>query len=159
MVRASDGGARTGALDALLGRSHAARRDIDDAVKLWNAIAADPAGSPTDQLDRLADLLRACLGASSRQAEPRPGLLGRLIGKSGNAETEPDRLLLDLLQSIPWPQTLTAKIEAFSAELQSDSIGDAWIGVVRQISELALSTLNQSQDDARSAEEFLNQLN
>ena len=55
VVRASAGGARTGALDALLGRSHAARRDIDDAVKLWNAIAADPAGSPTDQLDRLAD--------------------------------------------------------------------------------------------------------
>ena len=67
--------------------------------------------------------------------------------------------MLDLLQSIPWPETLAAKIDAFSEELQSDSVGDAWIGVVRQISEMALSALNQSQDDARSAEEFLNQLN
>ena len=159
VVRASDGRARAGALEVLLAHGAAGRREIDEAVQTWNAVAANPGGASTDQLDRLAELLRACLGGSARQAESRPGLLGRLIGKSGGAGIEPDRLLLDLLQSIPWPETLAAKIDAFSKELQSDSVGDAWIGVVRQISELALSALNQSQDDARSAEEFLNQLN
>ena len=160
VVRASDGRSPARTLEVLLARSTAGRRQIDEAVETWNAVARDPASAPDDQLDRLADLLRLCIGGtSSKQADPRPGLLGRLIGKPGAPGVEPDRLLLELLQSIAWPDAMAARIEAFSETLQSDSVGDAWIDVVREISELALGALNQSQDDARSAEEFLNQLN
>ncbi len=149
---------RPGVLSVLLGRSASKSRQSDEIQRLWAEVAADPATASNDRLDRLAELLRASLGPAAKSAEPRSGLFGRLIGKSADTEPPPGEILLELLQSIPWPESIAGKIAGFRADLQADESGEAWSGVIREISELAVDALNQSQDAALSTEAFLNQL-
>lgn len=56
-----------------------------------------------------------------------------------------------------WPESVSATVDAFRTELAGDEA--AWVHVVRKISDLAVSAMDQAQFHARSAETFLTELN
>jgi len=160
IARAAEDRSRPGVLSVLLGRTKALdSRQSGEILKLWTKVAADPGNASDEQLDRLAGLLRNSLAPSAERAVPRSGLFGRLVGKSAGAEPPPSEILLELLQSITWPESVAGKVAGFRENLQTDEGASAWVSVVREISELAVHALNQSHVDACSAEAFLNELN
>ena len=160
LVSATEERMRPGVIAMMLERYGAAQRQVDEALKLWAAVAADPAAASDAQLDRLADALRNSLAAGAEREASRPGLLGRLIGKSGHKDDlPPNRVLLDLLQAVEWLDSLVDQVSAFRTELLEEGKEDAWVHVVREISDLAVRAMQQSQLDAQSAESFLTALN
>ena len=159
VVRASESRTRPGALATLLERGGASQRQVDEALNLWELVAADPGNASDRDLDRLAELLRSGRAPSPKKTESRGGLLSRLIGRDDAALASPNQRLLGMLDAVQWPEPLLEQIGAFRAELASDGAGDAWVRVVRQISDLAVRAFKQSQHDAQSAELFLIELN
>jgi len=146
-------------LKLLLERSQLGPRQIDEVLKLWGEVAADPAHASDAQLDRLSGLL-AGPEISERRAA-KPGLLARLLGKGGGEgdEKQPNLLMLGVLRAVTWPSSLHDDVESFRNELATDSRGDAWVDIARRISDLAVGAMGQAQDHARSAETFLTELN
>lgn len=157
LLRTAEGRTPPDILRNLLARGGLARRQLDEVLRLWGEVAIDPAGASNEQLDRLTDLLRSGLGEV--QGAARPGLLTRLIGKvPREVGMTPNRLLLDLLQTVSWPQSLQPEVDAFRASLDPEGDGETWIRVVRQLSDLTIRAMEQAQQNARSAETFLAEL-
>lgn len=157
LVHAPEQRARPGVVQRLLAHRGLGSRQIDDALKLWASVATDPARASAGQLDELAKVL---LGApqTADGEEARPGLLARLVGKGTTGAAErPNQLLLKVLEVVQWPEGVLATVDAFRAELAGDEA--AWVHVVRKISDLAVSAMDQAQFHARSAETFLTELN
>ena len=164
VMRAEGERARPGVLQRLLERPGVPERAGRELMALWAKVSANPGSASDAQLDRLAALLQQVGGVAEQpaavaQEAPRAGrsLLGRLIGRA--PAVEPNRQLLELLDSIEWPGELAVQVPAFREKLAADKDADAWIGVVRDISQLARQALNQAQASARSTEQFLSQLN
>lgn len=159
LMRAPGGRGRRGILPRLLEHMSLEPGQRDEILRLWAELADDPVNATDAQLDRLVDLLQSG-GADLEPHQAKPGLLARLIGR-GEQEvgSEPNRLLLDLLQAVDWPNSLQKDVEVFRSELTADGRGDAWIDVVRQISDLVVGVMGRAQVEARSAESFLTGLN
>lgn len=161
LVRASDKRTQSGVLPLLLQRGGLGKRDVNETLRLWATIAAAPTQASDEHLDRLARLLHDGLGDTPDEPQQgRSGLFARLVGRSTDAGgVRPNQRLLEVLKAVPWPDGLQAEVADFADTLESDEQGDAWIGVVRRISDLAVEALDQAQSNARSAEDFLTALN
>jgi len=160
VVRAADERTRSGVLPLLLERGPLGKREVNETLRLWAEIAVAPADASAEQLDRLSGLLRDGVPAGeARQA--RSGLLSRLIGHSADTPGDdgPNHRLLEVLRAVNWPEALRAEVEAFAETLEQDARGDAWLTVVRQLSDLAIEALDEARSNARSAENFLTALN
>jgi diguanylate cyclase len=158
LLNAADERTRPAVLPRLLARGDLGRRQIDEATRLWAEVAADPAGASDEQLDRLAGLLQAGL-AGAGDGGGRPGLIARLLGRGQDAGSQTNLRLLEILRAIEWPAGIAAEVTGFEAALDGDARDDAWIGVVRELSELTIKALDQAQTHARAAENFLTELN
>jgi diguanylate cyclase len=159
MVRAADERTQSSVLPRLLERGPLDKREISEVMRLWAAIAAEPADATDEQLDRLGELLHKGI-PSENQAASRGGLLSKLIGRAEQTpDDNPNRHLLRVLQAIAWPEPLQAQVADFTERLANNEAGDAWIEVVQQISDLAIAALSEAQQNARSAEDFLTALN
>ena len=64
-----------------------------------------------------------------------------------------------MLDAVDWPTSLRHEVDDFRSLLQADDQADAWVGVVRQISDLVVRATDQAQYNAKSAETFLTELN
>jgi diguanylate cyclase len=160
LVRAADERTRSGVLPLLLERGPLGKREIHETLRLWAEIAAAPAEATSAQLDRLSELLHEGLPAAQAR-HPRSGLLTRLIGLSADSpgNHQPNRSLLEVLRAVEWPEGLRTEVAGFAESLEQDEKGDAWLTVVRQLSDLAIEALQQAQSNAQSAEKFLTALN
>lgn len=159
LAQAAEGRTRPGPLALLLERGGLGRRQIDAALRLWAEVAADPPRASDTQLDNLTGLLQAGLRAAAGQP-PGSGLLSRLIGRRpGEPDSQPNRLLLDVLQVVEWPDGLLPEVDTCRGALTAEAAPDAWVGVVRRIGDLVVEAMEQAQDSARIAEAFLTRLN
>ena len=159
LLHAAEKRAEPHLLQRLLERGGLGEAQRKEVVALWTGLSARPMSVSDQQLDDLAAHLRAGFGEAP-QSEERPGLLARLIGKgAGDSAAGPNRLLLDVLEGVKWPDSLAGQAEEFCAELSADAGPEAWKGVVRRISDLAVQAMDRVQQEARSAETFLNALN
>ncbi len=160
LVRAADERTQSGVVVRLLERGPLGKREISEVTRLWAQIATSPAEANNDQLDRLGELLREGV-VSGDTKQSKGGLLSRLIGRptEGADGDGPNRRLLELLHAVDWPQGIAADVAAFEEALEQDEKGDAWLTVVRQISDLAIEALSEAQANAKSAEHFLTALN
>jgi diguanylate cyclase len=159
LLRASEGRTRPGLARRLLERVDLGRSEAEEALGLWDELAADPAKASGPQLDRLAAFFAARPDGGGSQPS-RSGLLARLIGRGQDGiDAEPNQMLLELLGAVDWPGSLLAEVEAFRSELSGDETGAVWIRVVRQISDLVVGAMGRAQADARSTENFLAELN
>ena len=157
LVHAPEQRARPGVLQRLLAHTGLGPRQTNDVLTLWAAVAADPASASTRQLDALAKVLAEALQPAGGE-DRRPGLLARLVGKGTTGDAVgPNQLLLQVLDVVQWPEDLSARIEEFRTQLAGDDA--AWVGVVRQISDLAVIAMDEAHFHARSAEAFLTELN
>lgn len=155
----ADDRSRPGVLARLLERGELGRRQAKEAVRLWAEVAVDPAGASEEQLDRLAALLQEGLAGTAGQATGSQGLFSRLLGRGPGEDGQSNRQLLEVLREVEWPGSIAADVAEFDAVLEAGDPGDAWIGVVRELSQLTLRALDQAQTDARAAENFLTELN
>jgi diguanylate cyclase len=160
LVRAADERTQSGVLLQLLERGPLGKREVNEAVRLWAKIAVDPANAGGEQLDRLGELLHQ--GVVAGDGKPaKAGLLSRLMGKPAESPADggPNRRLLELLHAVKWPDGIETDIATFEEILEHDQKGDAWLNVVRQISDLAVEALSEARANAQSAESFLTALN
>jgi diguanylate cyclase len=158
LVHAADERTQSGVLPLLLERGRLGKRELKETLRLWATVAAAPREASNEQLDRLSALLHE--GIPLKQPGPKTGLLARLIGGSSDDAADQSNLrLLTVLQAVPWPAELAPEVAKFAETLEQDEQGDAWVGVVRQISDLTVEALGQAQHDARSAGDFLAALN
>ena len=160
LLRASEARKRPGVLRRLLERGDLVRREVDEAVALWSELAADPAAASDPQLDRLAALVQSGLQRGDGPSQPRPGLLARLVGRGqGESDVAPNQMLISLLDTVDWPDSLSAEVDVFRGVLGAEGPDDAWVGVVRQISDLVVRATGRAQANALSTETFLTELN
>lgn len=158
LVHAGEERVRPSVLQRLGEHAHLNKRQTEAVLRAWTAVAADPAGASVAALDELAGLLRPAVSATI--SDPATGgLLGRLVGRRAAAEgSVPNRLLSELLRDIAWPEGLHAAIENCRARLDADADKDAWAGVVRDVSDLAIRALAEAQQNADDAGRFLAEL-
>jgi diguanylate cyclase len=157
LVQAADERSRPAVLARLLERGDLGRRQIQEAARLWAEVAAAPGEAGDEQLDRLSQLLQAGLPAPAD--DERPGLLTRLLGRAQDSDSQPNRRLLEVLRAVQWPGSMAAEVAGFETALEGEQPGDAWVDIVRELSQLTIRTLDQAQNDARAAESFLTELN
>ena len=86
----------------------------------------------------------------------KSGFLGRLMKRSGVAN--PNELLQEVIASIRWPEGTQAKIGELRAQLEGAETDDAWVEVMRRISDLAAQALARAHQDAEASSVFLAQL-
>lgn len=162
LVRISEERVRPGVVQRLFEHAGLSKRQSDEALKVWAAVAADPAAAGNADLDRLAAVLKdavAAVDAEAAQPASGGGLLNRLIGRrAGVNGPPPNQTLSELLQAINWPEALQGRVDECHARLGGDAAADAWTGVVREVSDLAITALTEAQQSARSAETFLAEL-
>jgi len=159
LVHISEDRVRPGVVQRLFEHARLSKRQSDDALKAWAAVAGDPAAASNADLDRLAALLKdAVAGVGSAEPASGGGLLNRLIGKGTSKGPPPNQALSELIQAIDWPAGLQGQVDECCAQLGGDAAADAWTGVVREVSDLTITALAQAQQSARSAESFLAQL-
>lgn len=159
LVHAADERTQAGVLPLLLARGRLGKRELKETLDLWATVAAAPREASDEQLDRLSALLHEGLAARESD-QPKGGLFARLIGGSSDARAnQANHHLLAVLKAVPWPAGLAAAVADLAATLEQDEQGDAWVDVVRQISDLAVEALDQAQRDAQSAGDFLAALN
>ncbi len=162
LMRASEDRVQPNLLQQLLQRAKLAQREQDEVMKLWAKAQTNPAKVDNKTLDRLTELLGKALDASAAPAAAETksgGLLSRLVGKSpSDIGTPPNQALLELLQSIEWPNHLAEEVEEFRSALSGEAKRDAWVDVVRKISDLVLRAMEQAHVNAQTAETFLNEL-
>lgn len=164
LMRASEDRVRPGLLQQLMKRAKLPQREQDEAMKLWSKAQSAPTKVDDKTLDRLTELLGKALNApaggdAAAEGKNGGGLLARLVGKSpGESGTPPNQALLELLQSIEWPNHLAEEVDEFRSALSGEAKRDAWVDVVRKISDLVLRALEQAQSNAQTAETFLNAL-
>ena len=159
LIRASDDRNESGVLSLLLRRTTLGEREVQEGLALWAEIAAAPAQARDDRLDRLAELLRQGRTPTD-PIGPKAGFFARWVGRPSAAEdSDVNRRLLEVLEAVSWPRALQGDVVVFTETLEKDERGDAWIGVVRQISDLVIEALDEAQVGARSAEVFLTELN
>lgn len=159
LVHAADERTQSGVLPLLLERGKLGKRELKETLHLWAAVATAPREASDEQLDRLSALLHE--GIAARESDqPRGGLFARLIGgSSDDRANQANRHLLTVLKAVPWPAGLATAVAGLAETLEQDEQGDAWVDVVRQISDLAVEALDQAQRDAQSAGDFLAALN
>lgn len=158
LIRTADGRSDAGVLPLLLRRARLGERAVKDAMALWTRIAAAPAEATDDELDQLAELLRPEGADPVDRGGPGAGFFSRWMGRPG-PDQDVNRRLLEVLGSVPWPEVLHGDVAVFTETLEQDERGDAWVGVVRQITDLVIDALGAAQDSTRSAEAFLTALN
>lgn len=160
MVRAADERTQTAVLPRLLDRGSLGKREVRETLRLWSEIAAAPGDASDQQLDRLGELLRKGVPSAEPGAPGPGGLLSKLMVRGGPAADDgPNQRLLQVLRAIDWPDSLQPQVAEFQAQLEDDTNGSAWAGIVERISALAIEALNEAQANARSAEQFLTTLN
>ena len=158
LVHAGEDRARPGVLQRLCETAQLNKRQTEAALSAWAAVAADPAGASGSQLDELAGLLRPALSAGAAESAAG-GLLRRLVGRRAAAnDPAPNQMLSGLLHDIAWPERLRADIEDCGARLDGDADSDAWTGVVRDVSDLAVRALAEAERNAEDAGRFLSEL-
>ena len=163
LVHVSEDRARPGVLERLLERSGQARRQIDEVLKAWAAVAADPAAARDAELDKLAKLLGLATPADGGEAEARGGLFQRILGKPANAPAARDastynRRLSEVLAALPWPDGMRGAIDEGCARLAASDDGEVWGGVLNDVGECAISAITEAEDNARAAQSFLAEL-
>ena len=124
----------------LLGRLQLPAAELRRARELWNEAASGKAGA---SIDVLAGLLTPA--GRAEPAAPAPG-------ESANQR------LAQLLSQAQWPDSIAGEIEDLRARLGEDAPADAWLGVVEELTTLAAKTASQSDEQIRTAEEFLSGL-
>ena len=70
----------------------------------------------------------------------------------------PNELLQEVIASIRWPEGTRAKIGELRAQLEGAETDDAWVEVMRRISDLAAQALARAHQDAEASSVFLAQL-
>jgi diguanylate cyclase len=162
LVHASEERTRPGILQFLGERAGLSARQAKDVLQAWKTVAEDPSAASDRDLDRLAEQLRKVLPEKSSEGAatvPQAGLLGRLLGRSdGAASDDTNELLSKLLDDIAWPDGLQGAIDACRGHLGQQAPRDAWQGVVREVSDIAIQALAEERANAEAAERFLSEL-
>lgn len=138
---------------ALQNRSFSSKQ-IKKIAKLWAELSAEPSKASDDKIDQLSKLLFP--DAASGEAPKSGGLFGRILNRENNVE--PNKVLRDLLQAIKWPDAMQPEVEDLRVCLGEKAEQDAWVDVVKQISDMAVQAFEKVHQDAALAEEFLSQL-
>lgn len=157
LLKAGEQRQRPGVLDILLERLQLPAGTRKEVRTLWAEMANEPDKAVAARIERLAELLGLSLAAAPQApARSGRGVFGRLLRRDG---PPPNRLLRALLDGIEWPDILRESVNDLRARLADDAPADAWVEVVRAISDLVLHALVDAQTEAHAAEDFLARLN
>jgi len=154
LVQAQEARSSGELIGQVLERSALSGTQAKSVLKLWRQLAAAPARASDQQLDQLASLLFPNAGPSG--ADKPSGLLGRLLQR--DVGSPPNEMLRELITSLEWPGALQHQVTDLQVSLKADAPDDAWVGVVREISGLAVTAFDQVSQDAEAASAFLAQL-
>ncbi len=155
LLKAQDERTKGDLLGRVLDRSRLPGKQVKAAIRLWRKLAAAPDKASDGELDELAGLLFGRPEAGAEDGR-KSGFLGRLLKRSGVAN--PNELLQEVIASIRWPEGTQAKIGELRAQLEGAETDDAWVEVMRRISDLAAQALARAHQDAEASSVFLAQL-
>ncbi len=134
--------------------------------KIVKQLQADPANVPDAQLDELLTLIIPEAGDAAGN-QSKPGLLGRLFKPGGDtadnttassAASEPNQVLLRLLEKLNWPGYLAAEMAELMSRLGKGAETEAWIPVLSDLGRLVTTALGDVQIEMRATETFLGEL-
>ena len=154
LVQANDERLGGGLLERVLQHSRLGSGQIKQALKQWRRCAAAPSKVSDKELDELAALLFPSADGEA-DAASGGGLFSRLLQRGG---TPPNQVLLELIAAMQWPNALQQDVQQLQSSLGPQAADDAWIEVVRQISDMAVNAVDRVSQDAQAAGVFLEQL-
>ncbi len=162
---AADGAAVPDLFQQLLSRINLTGKPAAQLDKIIQQLQADPANSADAQLDELLMLITS-RSSSTADSPPRPGLFGRIFkaeeeshkAAESSAVSEPNQVLLRLLERLNWPGHLTEEMANLMARLGKDAAAEAWIPVLDDLGKLVTTTLGEVQTEMRATEDFLSEL-
>jgi diguanylate cyclase len=151
----------------LLGRASLPSKQAGRLLKLGKKLVANPAEASDGELDEVIELLSARDAVGSDERARAEGLLSRLFGR-GREEREPqgalevsedpNQLLLKLLESLNWPGQLSQDIAALGGRLSKGTDPDAWVVVIKELTEIVSNVLGEMQSEIAETEHFLTDL-
>ncbi len=158
-------GAAADPLQRLLERVRLTGRPAARLNRIIKQLQSSPADVSTAQLDELLELIGGGNRATAEH-QGRPGLLGRLFKPEADSQrpvaeraaSEPNRVLLQLLEGLSWPGYLAEELAELMARLSSDTAGEAWIPVLDDLGRLVTTALGEIQGEMRATEDFLSEL-
>jgi len=156
LMQAQDDRVKGDLLARLLDRSSLSSAQVKQATALWRELAQAPGKVSDRQLDKLAALLFGDMPGEDEGGRSG-GLFGRLLKRNGSAS--PNEILLDVIESIEWPENLRDSVEALRERLGGEAASDAWIEVAKQLGTMAATALDRAQRDIEASSGFLAQLN
>ena len=154
LIQAQEGRASGELFSRMLDRARLGGGQAKAALKLWRKLAGEPSKATDRQLDELASMLFP--GAANGGNEKPSGLLGRLLKR--DAAAPPNQTLRELINAFEWPAALRREVIDLQVKLKADAAEDAWVDVVREISNLAVNAFDRVHQDAEAASSFLAQL-
>ena len=153
-------------LHRFLGRPRLAGKAGRDYGRLKSRILEDPASVSDRDIDALIGLLMGA-GEARGADDSRPRLFGRIFTRGANvagadegeaAASEPNGMLLGLLERLNWPGQLSEKVIALRDRLL-DRPGDGeWVDVIEELVAGVSQTLGDAQAKIQETEGFLSQL-
>ncbi len=164
-LNAADGGVEPDLLQRLLGRINLAGKPAAQLDKIIRQLQADPANISDAQLDELLALIASKSG-STADSQARSGLLGRIFKQEDDSHkavasstvSEPNQVLLRLLEKLNWPAHLAGEMADLMARLDKGAADEAWISVLDDLGRLITSALGEIQTEMRATEDFLSEL-
>ena len=161
----ADGVSAPDLLQRLLSRINLTGKPAVQLDKIIQQLQADPANTSDAQLDELLALITS-KSNSAADSPTRPGLFGRIFKVEeeshktveSSAASEPNQVLLRLLEKLNWPGHLTEEMANLMARLGKGAAAEAWIPVLDDLGKLVTTTLGEVQTEMRATEDFLSEL-
>lgn len=154
LIQAQEDRVDTDLVSRLLSHSPLSNSVQKKVCKQWRNLAAEPGKVNDDQVRKLA--VQVFPRAAGQENGNNKGILGRLLHRGG--DVDPNQMLRDLLIALKWPAIMQSEVKGLASKLKDDAPEDAWVSVVKRISELAVKAFEQAHQDAEAAGAFLSQL-
>ena len=165
MIRNANANDKQDPFDLLLSHTGLSANEKEKASGLWQKLAISSDAASDEDIDLLVRMLggdgeqKNVAGADKTAVAAKTGLFKRLFAHSENeAGAEPNFILKDLLENLPWPNPIEPHIQNLVGKLDEGASNDMWVTVITRVNEIVVDTLSNFQTEVKSTETFLTDL-